>query len=157
MHLRKFQVADAARIAELVGNYEVSKWTSSIPHPYSTEDATAWVHSAESDTVRHPYAVEANNELVACVSYWPDETGGIEIGYWVGQEYWGKGIATQALQMLLAADFFPDDERIVARIMEGNTGSQRVLEKCGFKLVESCTILCRGKTIPSKLFIRQAQ
>jgi len=155
MQLRKFQAKDAGRVAELVGNYEVSKWTSSIPYPYSIEDAAAWIQSTASDTFRHPYAVVTNNELVACVSYWPDETGGIEVGYWVGQEYWGKGVATQALQALLSADFFPEDDRVVARIMEGNIGSERVLEKCGFKLIESCIIECRGQSIASRLFIRQ--
>jgi len=154
MKLRKFTPSDAPRVAALVGDYEVSRWTSNIPHPYVIHDASAWIEFTESDATRHPYAVEVAEEVVACVSYWPHEAGGTEVGYWVGKEHWGKGIATDALKMLLAIESFPNTERIVAKVMDGNFGSARVLEKCGFSLVESCDIQCRGMDAPSSIFVR---
>ena len=52
-----------------------------------------------------------------------------EVGYWVGQAFWGRGYATQALRLLLAE--IPD-RPLFARCAAHNTGSRRVLEKCGF-------------------------
>lgn len=152
MKLRKFTREDAERVAYLVGDYEVSRWTSNIPYPYSVDDATEWISSTSSGSGRHPWAVEVDGEIVACVSHWPHEAGATEIGYWVGREYWGNGICTKALELMLAEDSFPVDDRIVAKVMTDNIGSQRVLMKNGFSYCGSCNIHCRGTDLPSKLY-----
>lgn len=58
-----------------------------------------------------------------------EQLGDREVGYWLGKEYWGKGIATQAL-----ADFlrFIETRPLYAHVAKHNIGSRRVLEKCGF-------------------------
>lgn len=155
MKLRALSLADAARVAELVGDYEVSRWTSNIPHPYSLEDAETWITASQGDALRHPFAVEAEGQLVACVSFWPDGSSGVEVGYWVGKSYWGRGIATAALGELLQHESFPRGEVASAKVMNDNLGSQRVLEKCGFVFVEPCIIECRGERIPSRLYRRE--
>jgi RimJ/RimL family protein N-acetyltransferase len=53
------------------------------------------------------------------------------IGYWLGRKYWGKGIATQALAAFLVG---MKERPLYAHVAKHNTGSRRVLEKCGFKL-----------------------
>lgn len=55
-----------------------------------------------------------------------------EVGYWIGKEYWGKGIATQALALFLD---FVKARPLYAHITKHNIGSRRVLEKCGFTVV----------------------
>ena len=107
LELRRFRLDDAAIVVQLVGDEEVSKWTSNIPFPYSEQDAIAWITSTASSSSRNTYAVEMDGRLVACVSYWPHEPGGVEVGYWVGRAFWGKGICTNGLQLLLASDGFP--------------------------------------------------
>lgn len=52
-----------------------------------------------------------------------------EVGYWIGREYWGKGVATKALELFLEAE---TDRPIYAGVSKNNTASIRVLEKCGF-------------------------
>lgn len=52
-----------------------------------------------------------------------------EVGYWIGKEYWGKGIATQALALFLD---FVKARPLYAHVTKHNIGSRRVLEKCGF-------------------------
>jgi RimJ/RimL family protein N-acetyltransferase len=59
-------------------------------------------------------------------------SGERQIGYWVGREYWGRGIATRALELLLALEA---TRPLHAHVARHNLGSRRVLEKCGF-LVE---------------------
>lgn len=152
MELRRFTLRDAQRVADLVGDKSVSQWTSNIPHPYTVSDAKEWIHRTESSSDRKPYAVELGGEIVACVSYWPYNEHSVEIGYWVGRAYWGQGIATQALTMLLSSDNFPKVPKVVARIMDGNIGSERVLQKCGFKFETDCVITQPNRQIKGLFF-----
>jgi len=61
-----------------------------------------------------------------------DVSGEREVGYWLGQDYWGKGIATQALTMFLEHEI---TRPLYAHVVKHNAGSVRVLQKCGFRLV----------------------
>ena len=72
-----------------------------------------------------------------------EQDGVQEVGYWLGREFWGKGIATRALsEFLKQVKIRP----LVAHVAKGNIGSQRVLEKCGFKFVEAYKILDKQST-----------
>lgn len=151
--LRNFRLEDAATVAQLVGDGEVSKWTSNIPFPYSEQDAIAWISAMASDPSRNPWAVELDGRLVACVSYWPHEPDGVEVGYWVGRDFWGKGICTKALTLLLASDQFPTRTDVFAKVMAQNFGSQRVLEKCGFSFLQHGSVCKAGKEIEAMFYV----
>ena len=155
IELRHFRLDDAAKVAQLVGDEEVSRWTSNIPFPYSEQDAITWINSTASSTSRNPYAVELEGRLVACVSYWPYETEGIEVGYWVGKEFWGKGICTNALNQLLASEDIPAHTDVFAKVMVKNIGSQRVLEKCGFSFFQNGSVRKAGNEIEAKFYVRR--
>ena len=58
-----------------------------------------------------------------------DQSGEREVGYWIGKEYWGKGITTKALTEFLG---IVKSRPLVAHVAKHNIGSQRVLQKCGF-------------------------
>ena len=62
-----------------------------------------------------------------------EEEGKPEVTYWLGKEYWGKGIATWALKEFLA--HHNPTRPIYARVAKDNLGSRRVLEKCGFRII----------------------
>lgn len=156
MRLRKFTVQDANRVAGLVGDKSVSKWTSNIPFPYAEKDAIEWITGTATNPDRHPFAVEVDDEIVACVSFWPNGENTIEVGYWVGKSYWGQGLCTRALSMLMCQDFFPKKCDVVARVMEGNIGSERVLQKCGFSFSGNCTIEKSGKNFNGRVFVYRA-
>jgi len=61
-----------------------------------------------------------------------DQSGEREVGYWLGKEYWGKGIATQALSAFLLN--YEKTRPLYAHVAKHNIASYRVLEKCGFTL-----------------------
>ena len=155
MKLRKFNLSDAERVADLVGDYEVSRWTSNIPYPYTVQDAIQWIAMEDSALDRTPWAVELDGKVVACVSYWSIGAGQTEIGYWVGRKYWGKGICTQALKMMLAHDAFPKGDFVIAKVMTENVGSQRVLTKNDFVCIGEKNIQCRGSEVSSLLYERR--
>lgn len=75
--------------------------------------------------------VEAKGSVLGSVASFLLE-GQREVTYWIGREHWGKGIATAALAALLEID---QTRPIYAYIANGNAGSRRVLEKCGFSIV----------------------
>jgi RimJ/RimL family protein N-acetyltransferase len=60
------------------------------------------------------------------------QSGEREVGYWIGKEYWGKGVATKALETFLEQD---KTRPLYAHVAKHNIGSRRVLEKCGFTVV----------------------
>jgi RimJ/RimL family protein N-acetyltransferase len=73
-------------------------------------------------------------------------SGEREVGYWLGREFWGKGIATQALSLFLQQ---LDERPLYAHVARHNIASQRVLEKCGFKLAgeEKNFSVIQGKSV----------
>ena len=77
-------------------------------------------------------AIIFNKQVAGSVSSYEDD-GRPEITYWLGKEYWVKGIATWALKELLA--HHNPARPIYARVAKDNPGSQRVLEKCGFTII----------------------
>jgi RimJ/RimL family protein N-acetyltransferase len=74
-----------------------------------------------------------------------------EVGYWLGREYWGQGIATAALQEFLAVE---QHRPLFAGVVDDNAGSIRVLEKCGFQLLrrERNHSAARGADIEELIF-----
>ena len=74
-------------------------------------------------------AIVVGDRVAGYVTCW-EQSGERLVGYWLGREYWGRGIATGALsELLLEVDFRP----LHALVAEHNAGSIRVLEKCGFE------------------------
>ena len=75
--------------------------------------------------------VLADGEVAGNVLSWPQD-GRRMIGYWYGERFWGKGIGSRALELFTAE---LDERPLYAETVVGNTGSRRVLEKCGFREV----------------------
>lgn len=71
-----------------------------------------------------------NEQVVGYIVSFPME-GEREVGYWIGRDFWGKGIATQALSLFLTEI---KTRPLYAHVVKDNVGSRRVLEKCGFSL-----------------------
>ena len=73
-----------------------------------------------------------NGQVVGYIVSFPME-GVREVGYWIGRDFWGKGIATQALSLFLTEI---KTRPLYAHVVKENVGSRRVLEKCGFSLAD---------------------
>jgi RimJ/RimL family protein N-acetyltransferase len=88
----------------------------------------AKVMANESNITR---TIEVDSQVAGYLGSWEME-GEREVGYWLGREFWGKGIATEALSQFLGV---VKTRPLFAHVVEHNVGSRRVLEKCGFKLI----------------------
>ena len=76
--------------------------------------------------------IVADDEVVGNVVSWWTDGGDRLVGYWIGKPFWGRGIATAALEAYLAEE---ETRPLRAHVSDRNRGSIRVLEKCGFRLV----------------------
>ena len=136
--LRKFKQSDAIRMQELANNEKISlNLRDAFPHPYSLSDAREFIANAMKQDPATIFAIEYKGEYVGNIGLGP---GGdvyrksAEIGYFIGEPYWNKGITTRAVNLITKYGF---EElgiiRIHTGIFEYNTASMRVLEKCGFE------------------------
>lgn len=138
--LRPLQEQDLAGLARLADNPRVAAWLRDrFPHPYTEDDARRF----------YEYACLAEGECVAAITSHEQVAGIIgiqfrtdiercsaELGYWLGEPFWGKGLATEAVRVFTAWAM-PRYEltRVYAEVFAGNPASGRVLEKAGFDRV----------------------
>jgi RimJ/RimL family protein N-acetyltransferase len=133
--LRPFKESDAVRMAELANNEKIGRnLRDGFPYPYSFEDAVR--HIKRFRQFKSYFAIEYKGEYVGNISLTPLENvyrKTAEIGYFLGEPYWNKGIMTIAVNMITEFGF---NEMELARIHTGvyeyNAASQKVLEKCGY-------------------------
>jgi RimJ/RimL family protein N-acetyltransferase len=89
-----------------------------------------WARLRADETVL-ALVVVVDDDVAGTIGSWGDP-GAREVTYWIGRSYWGKGIATAALEALLAVD---RSRPFHARVAADNLASRRVLEKCGFRVI----------------------
>lgn len=135
--LRKFVADDAKRLAFLANNKNIWLWLrDGFPHPYSLDDAKAFINNIASNDDLLIRAIIHDGELCGSIGVLPlndvyRKTA--EIGYWVAESFWGRGIATAAISLILEeAKQKYDLVKIFAGTYEGNNASAIVLEKNGF-------------------------
>jgi RimJ/RimL family protein N-acetyltransferase len=107
-----------------------------FPRPYTREDAAGWIHRATSQVPETHFAIAVGGEAAGAIGFiLKDDVyrRSAEIGYWLGEDYWGRGIVAEALRALTDYAFASHDLcRIYAGVFEWNTASMRVLEKAGY-------------------------
>jgi len=134
--LRAPRLEDMDQIAALANNRKIAEMTSTIPHPYSVKDAQAWLTTivvAEGGATFGIFLKETNVFMGAC-GYAPREEATPEIGYWIGEPYWNRGIATEAARAVIDHAFTEGGLTLLnSSCRVTNLASRRVLEKCGFQ------------------------
>ena len=109
-----------------------------FPHPYTEEHGKAWLEKVVDALPAINMAIDVDGKLAGGIGLILNGDVYIksaEIGYWLGEQYWGKGIATEAVrQMTEYAFYYFDLVRLYAEVFETNKASMRVLEKNGYYL-----------------------
>ncbi len=135
--LRKFRSTDAERLVELANNEKISvNLRDGFPHPYTLADAERFLNYAIAFEQQTFFAIEYYGEHVGNISLLPGQDvyrKSAEIGYFIGEPYWNKGIATSSVNLITQFGFTKLDlVRIHTGVFEYNAASMHVLEKCGF-------------------------
>jgi RimJ/RimL family protein N-acetyltransferase len=148
--IREYMPGDAVAVVQQCNNHNISQWMTNVfPHPYTLQDAHNWINHNISIAAKGP---PQNFVLVDPMT--DSAIGGIgikpgadvfahtaEIGYWLGEEYWGRGIMSEALPAFTRWVWDNrETERLWAGVYDGNTPSRRLLEKAGYR----CEGLMRG-------------
>lgn len=159
--LRAWRAADAAALALHANNVEVWRWMSdSFPHPYTLAIAEHWVGRGHVDFGGNNWAIACADEAVGGCGMQP-QAGPLrcnaEVGWWLAEPYWGRGVATRVAAALADRAFEdPDITRLFAPIHAGNQRSMRVAEKSGFVLegVQRLGAIKAGRVIDRWVFAR---
>lgn len=138
LRLRAFALADVPRLVTLAGNYEVAQNTLNIPHPYYERDARQWVQVTQENYAQqtgYAFAIElrATGEFIGGIGLTVERRfDRAEAGYWLGQPYWGQGLASEALAAVLRYGFEELGlNKIYATHMAENPASGQVMLKNG--------------------------
>lgn len=124
------KIANNANVARTMNDH--------FPHPYTKESGKAFIEMAKGQKPTRIFAIVADDVIVGAAGIHPQDgvlRKNAEIGYWLGEEYWGKGFAAEAVKQLVAYSFNNFDvNRLFGRVFENNTASAKVLQKNGFVL-----------------------
>lgn len=136
--VRPFSVDDAPAIARYANNRAV--WITlrdRFPHPYTLEDARTFLALATSQQPPNDFAIAGDQEAIGGIGLQRQSDVhrlSAEIGYWLGEPYWGRGIATRAVRALTEWTFATTPlERLFACVFATNPASARVLSNAGYQ------------------------
>ena len=159
IYIRDIIEDDKYSIVKYADNKKISNnLRDAFPYPYTLEDAENWLTLLNDNKPRRAFAIANNEELIGAIGIEPcrdvNRFAG-ELGYWLGEPFWGKGIATLAVQNFIkyAFDYY-NLTKIFAYVFSSNPSSSRVLIKAGFKN-EGCMrnqIVKNGETLDQLIY-----
>ncbi len=159
--LRKWRLEDAGALASMLSDKRVQdNLRDGLPYPYSEQDGrdyiTAMLSADENSTFA--FAIIYEGKVIGSIGAFRQSNihrRTAELGYYIGADYWGKGIMTEAVKQLCGYIFENTDIiRIFAEPFAYNKGSCRVLEKAGFEFegVMRSNAVKNGRVIDMRLY-----
>ncbi|WP_321296858.1 GNAT family N-acetyltransferase [Marinifilum fragile] len=157
--LRKWQKGDEDNLVKYADNPAVAKFLKdSFPKPYTYSDAVNWVRFANRTTDSYNLAITLNNKVIGAIGIERQKDvyrKSAELGYWLGEEYWNRGIMTNVVKEMVELAFqnFPI-VRLYAYVFSDNKASSIVLGKAGFELesVQSSAIYKNGQFMDQMVY-----
>ena len=137
--IRNFLYGDASGLARNGDNPNIAiNQRECFPSPYTIELARNWIQFVKDNESATRFVIANDKEAIGEIGVviQPDvHRYSAEIGFWIGEPYWGNGLMTKAVQWMVDYCFSELSlKRIFADVMEYNIASQKVLQKCGFEL-----------------------
>ena len=137
--LRPWKDSDLENLVKYANNVKIAQnLTNHFPHPFTTESGKKFVARANHVSPINLLAITTNDEAIGAIGIHQQDDifcKNSELGYWLAEPFWGKGLCTKAVKEMVIYGFKTFDiNRIFARPFKANIGSQKVLEKAGFKL-----------------------
>ncbi len=135
--LRELELSDKLKLSELLNNKKIwDNLRNKVPYPYQESDAINFIEFITKDNSQQVFAIEVNGNLCGVVGLVLQQDvyeKSAEIGYWIGEPFWGKGIASEAVKLMTDFGFNELNlRRIYAAVFEFNIASMKVLEKNGY-------------------------
>ena len=135
-----------------------------FPRPYTLADAQAWCGGAWRDRGELVWGITVHDEVIGCIGVRSDKGWlrcNAEVGYWIGQAFWRRGITSEALALATDWTFTQSAEitRLYAPIFAWNEGSQGVSRSCGYRLEATMpqSAIKDGRVIDRVVYARYRQ
>ena len=161
--IRKWKLSDAKDLASVISNKKIQdNLRDGLPYPYTEQDATDYISAmlSEDENKTLAFAITIDNKAIGSIGAFRQKNihrHTAEIGYYIAEEYWGKGLMTEAVKQICSYIFDKSNNvRIYAEPFSYNKASCRVLEKAGF-LYEGTlrsNAIKNGKTIDMLMYSR---
>lgn len=138
--LRWPRMSDAEAFAKLAGDPEVAAQTATVPHPYNLRDAEQFIRRARAENesgqglvLALAFKRQPNDPVGVIAAHGAAFRGMAHMGYWLGREFWGQGLMTEAAQVFVDLIFGVSSlGEIICDALPDNIASRRVQEKLGF-------------------------
>lgn len=159
--IRKWNLNDAKELAEAISNKKVQdNLRDGLPYPYTEQDGREFIREmlAADENTTFAFAIIYDSKVVGSIGVFRQSNihyRTAELGYYIAEEYWGKGIMTDAVKQICSYVFSNSDIiRIYAEPFSHNIGSCRVLEKAGFTFEGTLrrNAVKNGKVIDMKMY-----
>ena len=159
--IRKWKLTDAKDIAVALSNKKIQdNLRDGLPYPYSEQDGIDFISSmlSANEDETFAFAITLDDKVIGSIGVFRQQNihrQTAEMGYYIAEEYWGKGIMTDAVKQICEYVFKNSDIlRIYAETFAYNTGSCRVLEKAGFQYEGTLrnNAVKNGKVIDMKMY-----
>ena len=159
--IRKWKLTDAKDIAVALSNKKTQdNLRDGLPYPYSEQDGIDFISSmlSANEDETFAFAITLDDKVIGSIGVFRQQNihrQTAEMGYYIAEEYWGKGIMTDAVKQICNYVFKNSDIlRIYAEPFAYNTGSCRVLEKAGFQYEGTLrnNAVKNGKVIDMKMY-----
>ncbi len=159
--LRPWQKSDLSALVRYANNKKIADFLrDGFPYPYTPRDGRRFLRMAMRAKPTNIFAIEIHQEAVGSIGFFSQSDVhrfNAEIGYWLAEPYWGRGIMSEAVRIF--SDYVFENHpvvRLYAQTFATNTASQRVLEQAGFMLeaVLRKSIVKNGRLNDEHLYAR---
>jgi len=139
IHLRKLKDDDYISLARYANNKKIwNNLRDMMPHPYTEEDARRFIEMKKDQKEDYVFVIEYEGRLAGMIGLHPQGDiyrKSFELGYWVAEEFWGGGIATDAVKQILAISRSMEGyNRVFAGVLAHNEASKAILLRNGFQM-----------------------
>jgi RimJ/RimL family protein N-acetyltransferase len=145
----------APAIAKLANNENVHRWMARLPFPYALSDAHFFIDEVVPSEAECCFAILRDGEFVGVVGLHFADGQAPELGYWLGEPYWGHGYATEAAQAVVEAARAAGETALRSRALKDNAGSRNVLRKAGFTETHEAIDMIGGCTGKLAVYMHQ--
>src|SRR5262245_11105152 len=158
--LRPLRREDGPALFPLINNWNVARWLTRVPWPYRPADMTEFIETIalpRSDGPEPTFAILLDGQPIGAIECTGQavieepQSDGSDLGYWIGEPYWGRGYATEAVTALVDRVFAAPGAAVIrSAFFEGNAASCRVQQKIRVEIVHQVMAVCRphGRELP---------
>ena len=145
LNLKKIKKKDLQILVNHLNNWNVVKWLINVPYPYTLKDAANWLDKSTKEELA--LNIYLRNDLIGGITIDKRTSKKIPVlGYWLGEQYWGRGYAIEACNSLISYFFSNHSEnKLYASHMFQNEKSKKILLSLGFNKVSTGKVFSLSK------------